>query len=212
MAQVETTGGGIIDSGDKRIERKVVVSTSGGLLSAPGGTGRLTAVQITDEPGGVRRGIFEYTQAGQGDATYNQYGKRIELSGGSREVPILNHPTFAQLNPQQVQDVVRAVEEKTQGPFPNENQTKLFGFLVRGVEYFLAPAVIARVSQIESNIPSTAELCKVSNPSEVNAPTNTFWVLTGLSATPIGDRFEVTREYTSIPAAWDDVEFLYNNW
>jgi hypothetical protein len=211
MSQITAPGGGIIDSGDKRIERKVVVSTSGD-PSAPGGTGRLTNVSITQEPGGIRRGVFEYTQGGEGGATYNQYGKRIELTGGTREIPILNHPTFAALTPTQVQEVTTAVEEKTLGPFPTEGQTKLFGFLVRGVEYFLAPSVVARVSEIQSSLPTTAGLCKVSNPSEVSAPDNTFWVLTGISASPIGNQYEVTREYTSIPAGWDDVNFLYNNW
>jgi hypothetical protein len=211
MAQFETTGGGIIDSGDKRIERKVVVST-GGDPAAPSGTGRLTNVTITQEPGGIRRGVFEFTQGGEGGATYNQYGKRIELMGGSREVPIINHPTFAALTPEEVQAVTEAVENKTQGAFPSEAQTKLFGFLVRGVEYFLAPSVVARVSEIESTVPITTGLCKVDNPSEVSAPNGTFWVLTGLSATPIGDKYEVTREYTSIPTAWEDVDFLYNNW
>lgn len=211
MAQYETPGGGIVDSGDKRIERKVVVSTAGN-PNAPGGTGRLTNVSITTEPGGIRRGIFEYTQGGVGDANYNAYGKKIELMGGTREVPIYNHPNFAALTKAQILSVQKAVEEKQDRSFTNSDQQKLFEFLSRGTEYFLAPAVVARISQIETNLPSLSGLCNVDNPSEVSAPSGTFWVLTGISASPVGDKYEVTKEYTSIPTGWDDVEFLYTNW
>lgn len=211
MPQYNAPGGGVIDSGDKRIERKVVVSTSGN-PNSPGGNGRLTNVSITEEPGGIRRGIYEYTQAGAGDATYNQYGKRIEIMGGSRELPIYNHPNFASLTKEQILSVQKAVEEKQARSFTDANQQKLFEFLSRGTEYFLAPTVVARVSEIQSVLPSTDGLCNVDNPSEVSAPNGTFWVLSGISATPLGDRYEVTREYTSIPAGWSDVEFLYTNW
>ena len=212
MSQYNAPGGGIIDSGDKRIERKVVVSTGGSNPSAPGGAGRLTNVSITTEPGGIKRGIYEYTQGGAGDANYNAYGKKIELMGGSREVPIYNHPNFAALTKEQILSVQKAVEEKQNRSFTEPNQQKLFEFLSRGTEYFLAPSVVARVSEIESNIPSISGLCNVDNPSGISAPAGTFWILSGISATPIGDKYEVTREYTSVPSGWDDVEFLYNNW
>lgn len=209
MAQFETTGGGIVDSGDKRIERKVVVST-GGAITPPGGTGRLTNVSITNEPGGIRRGVFEYTLGGEGDAAYSQYGgKRIDLTGGTREVPIYNHPLFAALTPSQVQEVQTAVENKTQGPFITAEQTKLFGFLVRGTEYFLSPAIVGRVTEIETNLPSLQPIAKVADPSELKAPANTFWICTAITATPIGDRYEVTREYTLSFSGWEDVETLY---
>jgi hypothetical protein len=35
MSQFETTGGGFIDSGDRRIERKVVVAVGGTALTVP---------------------------------------------------------------------------------------------------------------------------------------------------------------------------------
>lgn len=209
MAQFETTGGGIVDSGDKRIERKVVVSTSG-QLTAPGGNGRLTNVSVTEEPGGIRRGVFEYTLGGEGQASYNQNGgKRIDLTGGTREVPIYNHPMFAALTPSQVQEVQTAVESKTQGPFATDAQTKLFGFLVRGTEYFLSPAIVGRVTEIESSLPSLSPIAKVANPSELNAPNNTFWICTAITASPVGNRYEVTREYTLSFSGWADVETLY---
>jgi hypothetical protein len=42
----------------------------------------------------------------------------------------------------------------------------------------------------------------------VDTPQNTRWVITGISATPVGDKYEVTREYTCVqdPTA---AEFLY---
>jgi hypothetical protein len=211
MANIETVGSAVIDSGDKRITRRVVVGTSG-RPSAPGGPGRLTNVSVTKEAGGIQRGVFEYTEGGLGDANYNAYGKKIELLGGSREVPIYNHPTFAALTKEEILSVQKAVEEKQSRSFTNAVQQQLFEFLARGTEYFLAPSVVARVSEIESTVPSTSGLCKVLDPSGISAPENTFWVLTGISATPIGDKYEVTREYTSVPAAWEAVAPLYNNW
>lgn len=209
MAQYTAPGGGIIDSGDKRIERKVLVSTDGTNPPPPGGTGRLTNINITEETAGIKRAVFEYTQGGAGDASYNIYGKKIELTGGSREIPIYNHPSFASLTKSQVLAVQKAYEEKQSIAFTSSGQQKLFEFLSRGTEYYIAPSVVARISEIESNIPTTEGLCKVATPSEVNAPSNTFWILTGISATSVGDQFEVTREYTSIPTGWPDVQFLY---
>jgi hypothetical protein len=208
MAQVQTPGGGIIDSGDKRVERKVVVSTSG-QPTAPGGTGRLTAVQITEEPGGIRRGVFEYTQGGVGGANYNQYGKRIELIGGTREVPIYNHPNFESLSEDQILEVQEAVENKERGKsFSSTPQDNLYQCLLRKIEYYLAPSLVARISEIESTLPSTSILAKVDSPSGLSAPANTRWVVTGISATPVGDKYEVSREYTLVqdPQAAD---FLY---
>lgn len=208
MAQFIAPGGGISDSGDKRVERKVVVSTDGN-PSAPGGNGILTNVSITEEPGGVRRGVFEYTRGGAGDASYNAYGKKYELIGGTREVPIYMNPAFASLNPQQIIDVKNAVAEGTTGPFPDATQDKLFGFLVRGEEYALAPSITARVSEIESNLPSLLRIAKAENPTGLSAPANTFWICTGISASSIGDKYEVTREYTLSWDGWDDVKTLY---
>lgn len=197
MSQYNTTGGGIVDSGDKRIDRKVVVSTSGN-PTPPGGTGRLTNVSITTEPGGIRRGIFEYTQGGAGDANYNAYGKKIELMGGSREVPIYNHPKFDDLTEAQITSVQEAVEKKQAKTFTNTAQQNLYECLIRQIEYYLAPSLVARVSEIESTLPSTSILCTVDSPTGVSSPPNTRWVVTGISATPVGDKYEVTREYTSI--------------
>lgn len=208
MAQFETTGGGIIDSGDKRIERKVVVGI-GQNPQAPAGRGRLSNVSITEEPGGIRRGVYEFTEGGLGDASYNQYGKRIELLGGTREVPIYNHPNFKDLSEDEILEVQEAVDNKERGKtFGSTQQNNLYQCLLRKIEYYLAPSLVARVSEIESSLPSTSGLAKLDAPTGVNTPPATRWVVTGISAAPLGDKYEVTREYTCIqdpPAA----EFLY---
>jgi hypothetical protein len=212
MAQFETTGGGFLDSGDRKVLRKVYVSTGGTLLNIPTSEQGfpLSSVSASEEPGGIRRAVAEYSQGGEGGASYNAYGKRIELTGGTREVPIYNHPTFEALTPQQIQDVQTAVENKTQGPFGNAAQTKLFGFLLRGTEYFLAPAVVGRISEIESTLPSLTPIAKRANPSTLSAPSGTFWICTAITANPIGTRYEVTREYTLSFSGWEDVQDLYS--
>jgi hypothetical protein len=209
--QIETTGGGYLDTGDRRIERKVVVATSGNISVPPSDSGwPLTNVNVTREPAGVLRGVFEFSQGGEGGASYDQYGKRVELTGGTREVLIYNHPSFAELSPDQVLEVQKAVDNKENKNFDNEIQAKLFSFLSRGTEYFLAPAVVGRVSEIESALPNLSPIAKVANPSELSAPENTFWICTAITANPIGTRFEVTREYTLNFNGWEEVSFLYS--
>jgi hypothetical protein len=213
MAQIETTGGGYLDSGDRKVLRKVYVSTGGQLINIPTSEQGfpLSSVSASEEPGGIRRAVAEYSQGGEGGASYNQYGKRIELTGGTREVPIYNHPYFSDLNPASIQEVQEAVEKKEALPLPTTPQKeKLYGFLVRGIEYFLSPAIVGRISEVESVLPSLEPIAKVANPSELNAPSETFWICTAITANPIGTRYEVTREYTLSFSAWQDVQDLYS--
>jgi hypothetical protein len=212
MSQYNAPGGGVIDAGDKRIERKVVVSTGGALIQAPGGRGRLTNVAVTEEAGGIRRGIFEYTEGGAGDANYNQYGKKIELMGGSREVPIINHPNFKSLTAAQVNQVQGEVDKtpsERKASFGSTAQNNLYQCLIRGIEYYIAPSIVARISEIESALPDTEGLCKLSSPAGVSKPGNGRWILTGINANPIGDKYEVTREHTYLEQP-DAAEFLYD--
>jgi hypothetical protein len=211
MAQIEVTGGGFLDSGDRKVIRKAYVSTTGAPITIPPSVEGfpLSSVNATEEPGGIRRAIAEYSQGGEGGASYNVYGKRIELSGGSREVSIYNHPLFKDLTKEQIEEVEKAAELKQSFGITDETMSKLYGFLLRRVEYFLAPAVVGRVSEIESSLPSLSPIAKVADPSELSAPSGTFWVCTAITATPIGTRFEVTREYTLNFSSWSDVETLY---
>lgn len=214
MSQFETTGGGFIDSGDRRIERKVVVAVGGAELSTPSSNEGypLTNVTITQEPGGIRRGVYEFSQAGEGGASYNQYGKRIELTGGTREVPIQTHVKFEAMTDAQVVQVQEAVTQGTAAVLTafTPDQELLYSFLSRKIEYVLAPAVVGRVTEVETNLPSLDIIAKVADPSELNAPDDTFWICTAVTAAPIGDRYEVTREYTLSFSSWTDVQTLYS--
>jgi hypothetical protein len=214
MAQIETTGGGYLDSGDRKVLRKVYVSTGGQLINIPTTEQGfpLSSVSASEEPGGIRRAVAEYSQGGDGGASYNQYGKRIELTGGTREVPIQTHPKFKDLTETQLAAVMTKIENPTPDEwaiFSNETQQLLYNFLRKKVEYALAPAVVGRISEIESTLPSLSPIAKVADPSELNAPSGTFWVCTAITANPIGTRYEVTREYTLNFSEWDDVELLY---
>jgi hypothetical protein len=214
MAQIETTGGGFLDSGDRKVIRKVYVTTGGELVNIPTSEGGypLSSVSASEEPGGIRRAVAEYSQGGEGGASYNAYGKRIELTGGTREVPIQTHPKFKDLTETQLAEVMTKIESPTPDEwaiFANETQQLLYNFLRKKVEYALAPAVVGRISEIESTLPSLSPIAKVADPSELNAPSGTFWVCTAITANPIGTRYEVTREYTLNFSEWDDVELLY---
>jgi hypothetical protein len=212
--QIETTGGGFQDSGDRKVLRKVYVSTDGQLINIPTTEQGfpLSSVSASEEPGGIRRAVAEYSQGGEGGASYNQYGKRIELTGGTREVPIQTHDRFAILTDQQIAKVQEQVDAGIEGSDNgfNEQESLLYSFLRRGVEYVLAPAVVGRISEIESVLPSLDPIAKVANPSELNAPSGTFWICTAITANPIGTRYEVTREYTLSFSSWEDVEELYS--
>jgi hypothetical protein len=214
MAQIETTGGGFLDSGDRQVIRKVYVSTGGQLINIPTSEQGfpLSSVSASEEPGGIRRAVAEYSQGGEGGASYNAYGKRIELTGGTREVPIQTHPKFKDLTETQLAEVMTKIENPTADEwaiFDDETQQLLYNFLRKKVEYALAPAVVGRISEVESTLPSLSPIAKVANPSELNAPSGTFWVCTAITANPIGTRYEVTREYTLNFSEWDDVEELY---
>ena len=214
MAQFETTGGGYIDSGDRKVIRKVVVATEGQLINVSQSEQGfpLSNVSVSEDAAGVRRAVLEYSQGGEGGASYNQYGKRIELTGGTREVPIQTHPKFKDLTETQLAAVMTKIENPVPDEwaiFANETQQLLYNFLRKKVEYALAPAVVGRVSEIESELPSLSPIAKDADPSELNAPTGTFWVCTAITATPIGNRYEVTREFTLNFSVWDDVEALY---
>jgi len=214
MSQFETTGGGFIDSGDRKIERKVVLATGGQAIAVPSSDQGfpLTNATITQEPGGIRRGVFEFSRAGEGGASFNQFGKRIELTGGTREVPIQTHERFAEMTSEEVVEVQEAVDEGSDAVLTafTATQELLYSFLSRKIEYVLAPAVVGRVTEVESNLPSLNIIAKVANPPELNAPNDTFWICTAVTATPIGDRFEVTREYTLNFSGWADVQNLYS--
>jgi hypothetical protein len=214
MAQFETIGGGSTDSGDRSIIRKVIVSTDSEEITAPSAPNgyRLTNASTAQEAGGVQRAVFEYTAAGEGGATYNQYGKRVELTGGTREVPIQTHPAFKTLTETQIAEVLTKIENPQPdfwAIFADETQQLLYDFLRRKVEYVLAPAIVGRVSEFESALPDLSIVAKVADPPELTAPEGNFWICTSVTASPIGEKYEVIREYTLNFSDWAEVETLY---
>lgn len=216
MAQFETIGGGYTDSGDRRVLRKVVVATDNQPISVPASEQGylLSSASVSEDAGGIRRAVLEYSLAGAGAASYSGFGgsgKRIELTGGTREVPIQTHKKFDAMTEQEIAQVQEAVEAGTSAVLTGftADQELLYSFLSRGVEYVLAPAVVGRIIEIESNLPSLSPIAKVANPSELNAPAGTFWICTAITASPIGNRYEVAREYTLNFSGWDDVQTLY---
>ena len=216
MAQFETTGGGFIDNGDRQIIRKIVISTDGEIQVPATESGYpLTNSTITEEPGGIVRGVLEYSQAGAGAASYSgfgQYGKRVELTGGTIQAPIQTHPAFKDLTETELAEVDTALENKVADQwktFADEKQQLLYNFLRKKVEYVLVPAVVGRITEVETELPNLSQIAKVADPPELDAPAGTFWINTAITATPIGGRYEVTREYTLNFSEWDDVEVLY---
>ena len=214
MAQFETTGGGYLENSDRKVIRKAYVSTDGQSINIPASVDGfpLSSVNATDDAAGVRRVVAEYSQAGEGGpASANASGKRIELTGGTREVPIQTHKKFENLTDAEVAAVQEAVEAGTDAVLTafSADQELLYSFLSRGVEYVLAPAIVGRITEFESTLPNLSPIAKTANPSELNAPSGTFWICTAITATPIGTRYEVTREYTLNFSAWADVATLY---
>jgi hypothetical protein len=213
MAQFETTGGGFLDSGDRKVIRKAYAATDNQAINVPASVDGfpLSSVSATEDVAGVRRVIAEYSQGGEGGASYNAYGKRIELTGGTREVPIQTHKKFDLLTDEQIADVQEQVDKASEADTSgfNADQSLLYSFLRRGVDYVLAPAVVGRISEVESTLPSLSIIAKTANPSELDAPPGTFWICTAVTASPIGNRYEVTREYTLNFSGWEDVATLY---
>lgn len=215
MAQYNTTGGGYIENQNKTIYRKVVITTDGSTPKAPESQGMLTNTTIVDEPGGTKRGTFEFTigaedGGGAGGGGAGAYSKRVELMGGTREVPIYDHPKFKELTEGELAEVQTAVENKQSQSWTWTAQEKLYGFLMRGTEFFLAPSVVGRVTQIESQLPDLSPIGKKAEPPELSSTDDTFWICTGIQAQSVGYRFEVTREYTLSYSAWEFVEYLYS--
>jgi hypothetical protein len=108
-----------------------------------------------------------------------------------------------------VQEEVEKRQQAVVNDFTTD-QELLYSFLSRGVEYVLSPAIVGRVSEIESTLPSLSPIAKVADPSELSAPADTFWICTAITASPIGTAYEVTREYTLNFSGWQQVQELYD--
>jgi hypothetical protein len=206
----------IILADGKVIHRKTQIATAGEQMSPPDSEGLLKSIQITNDAAGVRRGVWEFvesdTNVPEGQA--GQYPV-IELLGGSREVPVQTHPKFQSIDAERLKQITRAVEaEVVSAEMPSEltnEETNLIELLRREIKYFLTPAVSARVTEIESNLPSLNGLTTLGSESGLpSPPSGKSWLMTGVSARSIGDKYEVTREYTMTGEGNEAAEFLYD--
>jgi len=209
----EIPGSQLIVQDNKIIERRVVVEV-GSPPTAPGGNGVFTGSEITTLPGGLQRGTFEYTRFGKTEAGQQQgsSGPQIELMGGSREVPIQTHPKFAELSEEDVAAITAAAEQNDDSLLPESMEgdaATLYRMLRRKVTHFLAPSVVARVTQIESGVPSLSGLATLEGPPGIDGAPGSKWLLTGVSARGFGGEFEVSREYTLIGDGAEFANFLY---
>jgi len=209
---IETVGSQKIYEDNRTIERKVVLSTAGS-PSNPGGNGQLNSTEITTLAGGIQRGVYEFVSFGTNEQVGGgQQQNSIELLGGSREVPIQTHPRFANISEDDVQAITAAAEQNDSSLLPANmegDSAKLYEMLRRKVTHFLAPAVTARVTNVESSIPSLDDLCKLRGPNGVSAPQGSKWILSGISARGYGTQYEVSREYLLIGDGKEFAEFLY---
>jgi hypothetical protein len=93
----------------------------------------------------------------------------------------------------------------------------LYKLLLRGQEYYLAPAVSYRQTTLETALPSLKELCTVNAPQRApSVGTKQNWLLTSINARSVAQptglvRYEVTKEWMlSDRNGWDPEEVIYN--
>ena len=86
----------------------------------------------------------------------------------------------------------------------------LYRMLRRKVTHYLAPSVVARVTQVESSVPSLAGLTTLEGPQGIEGAPGSKWLLSGVSARGFGAEFEVSREYTLIGDGAEFASFLYS--
>jgi len=217
MSQVTVPGGGEILGDNKRTKRIVVVNV-GPTVEIPNHPGRLVAASATHEPGGITRGTFDFVTSDfspGGELTSNKT-QMLEIMGGSREVPVQTHPKFANIDPQRIKQITRAVEnEVASAEMPTDltsDEQNLISLLRREIKYYLVPAVTGRVTTIESNLPSLNELTTLGGESALPSPgPGRNWIMTGISAREVGEEFEVTREYTVTGDGAEAASFLYDS-
>jgi hypothetical protein len=217
MAIVQNAPGTQVVLADgKVIHRKTQIATAGERMSPPNSPGILKSIQITDDAAGVRRGVWEFvesdTNVPEGEA--GQYPV-IELLGGSREVPVQTHPKLASISADRIKQITRAVEtEVVSAEMPDDltnDEENLVALLRREIRYFLTPAVSARVTEIESSLPDLEDLTTLGGASGLpQPPTGKAWIMTGVSARSVGNKYEVTREYTMTGEGSEAAEFLYD--
>lgn len=229
MAQYETTGGGISYTPDgKKLTKQVYVLTDGTTWVSPstvtGAT--ITSADFVEGEAGTTRVTVTWTEGQDTGGGSGSAGGRTttELIGGAREIPTEAHPVFKDsVTDAQLKEIKRAIaanEDPKTAIVPTQPENKariLYKLLLRGQEYYLAPAVSYRETTLENSLPPLRELCTVNAPRRT--PTvgqSQNWLLTSINARsvarPTGSvAYEVTREWMlSDRNGWDPEKVIYD--
>jgi hypothetical protein len=229
MAQYETTGGGISYTPDgKKLTKQAYVLTEGTTSVTPANvTGAtITSADFVQGEAGTTRVTVTWTEGqdtgGSGGSAGG--GTTTELIGGAREIPTEAHPTFKDsVTDNQLKEIKKAIEsnqdpDTTIVPTAADNKARiLYKLLLRGQEYYLAPAVSYRETTLETQLPTLKELCTVNAPRRTPTVGSTQnWLLTSINARsvarPTGTvAYEVTKEWMlSDRNGWDPEKVIYN--
>lgn len=230
MAQIETIGGGTSYTPDgKKLIKQVYVLTDGttGVTPTPVAGATITSADFVQDAGGITRVTVTWTQgmdsSGGGSASAGG-GATTELIGGSREVPIESHSAFKEsVSDTSLKEIKAAIQEGrdpdvTKVPIDSKNRARiLYKLLLRGQEYYLAPAVSYRQTTLETQLPTLRELCTVNAPQRaplVGGRQN--WLLTSINGRSIAQPtgavlYEVTKEWMlSDRNGWDPEKLIYD--
>lgn len=215
MAQIETTGGGISYTSDgKKITKQVYILTDGETSVRPtavaGAT--ITSADFVQGEGGTTRVTVTWTKGlDQISVSRNASaggGATTELIGGSREIPTEAHPTFKDaVTDNQLKEIKRAIADNQDPdtsivPTSETNKARtLYKLLLRGQEYYLAPAVSYRETTLETAMPGLRELCTINAPQKtISVALNQNWLLTSINVRSVAlptetVAYEVTKEW-----------------
>jgi hypothetical protein len=229
MAQIEATGGGISYTADgKKLTKQVYVLTAGETTVSPspvtGAT--ITSADFVTDPAGLTRVTVTWAEGmdSSGGGGNAGGGATTELIGGAREIPTEAHPTFKDtVSDAALKEIKKAIQDGTDPdtalvPVATDNRARiLYKLLLRGQEYYLAPAVSYRQTTLETALPTLRELCTVNAPQRAPAVgSKQNWLLTSINARSVAQptgavRYEVTKEWMlSDRNGWDPEAVIYN--
>lgn len=216
MAQIETSGGGISYTSDgKKLTKQVYVLTAGetSVTPTPIAGATITSADFVQSEGGTTRVTITWTKgldpiSGGSSSGSAGAGATTELIGGSREIPTEAHPKFKDsVTDSQLEEIKRAIaanQDPDTNIVPNTESNKariLYKLLLRGQEYYLAPAVSYRQTTLETTIPALRELCTINAPQRTPAvASNQNWLLTSINVRSVAlptetVAYEVTKEW-----------------
>jgi hypothetical protein len=228
MAQIEATGGGISYTADgKKLTKQVYVLTAGETSVSPSSVtnATITSADFVTDAAGVTRVTVTWTEGldGSGGGSAGG-GATTELIGGAREIPTEAHPTFKDtVSDAALKEIKKAIQDGTDPdttlvPTGADNKARiLYKLLLRGQEYYLAPAVSYRQTTLETALPTLRELCTVNAPQRApSVGTKQNWLLTSINARSVAQptgavRYEVTKEWMlSDRNGWDPELVIYD--